>query len=236
MYDSPTNLGEDIRSVEKTVDGWRKLDARQGGSDAGSNLTKQQRTRRRLLGFAIQLFAEQGYHPTTVAQIAQAAGVSRATFFLHFPTKAALLGELSRELASLWSDEKAPRDERAIGEIRRFLVFLFREADIDTTGTAALGADLLADFVQTYGTDMSAGSGPDTLHHLVTRMIERAQAEGDWTRRWSAETLAHTLLGTYNTVKADLAGAAPEDAADALFDLLALGMAGESAGKPSPVP
>lgn len=46
------------------------------------------------------------------AEIAAAADVSRATFFFHFPAKAALLRELSREIAELWAQEPAPPDER----------------------------------------------------------------------------------------------------------------------------
>ncbi|CAM4167616.1 TetR/AcrR family transcriptional regulator [Nocardia ninae] len=36
---------------------------------------------------AVRLFTEQGYDQTSVADIAEAADVSKRTFFLHFPTK-----------------------------------------------------------------------------------------------------------------------------------------------------
>jgi AcrR family transcriptional regulator len=41
---------------------------------------------------AQQLFAAQGYPDTTVDDIARAAGASRATFYLHFKSKAELMG------------------------------------------------------------------------------------------------------------------------------------------------
>ena len=41
---------------------------------------------------AQQLFAAQGYPETTVDDIARAAGASRATFYLHFKSKAELMG------------------------------------------------------------------------------------------------------------------------------------------------
>src|SRR5271156_4502996 len=37
------------------------------------------------------LFTEQGYDATTVAQIAERAGVTKSTFFRHFPDKRELL-------------------------------------------------------------------------------------------------------------------------------------------------
>ena len=39
----------------------------------------------------VDLFGEQGYDETTVAQIAERAGVTRSTFFRHFPDKRELL-------------------------------------------------------------------------------------------------------------------------------------------------
>ena len=40
---------------------------------------------------AIDLFTEQGYDSTTVAQIAERAGLTKATFFRHFPDKREVL-------------------------------------------------------------------------------------------------------------------------------------------------
>jgi AcrR family transcriptional regulator len=47
--------------------------------------------RERLVLAAVDLFAEQGYDATTVAQIAERAGVTKSTFFRHFPDKRELL-------------------------------------------------------------------------------------------------------------------------------------------------
>ena len=47
--------------------------------------------RERLVVAAVDLFTEQGYDDTTVAQIAERAGVTKSTFFRHFPDKRELL-------------------------------------------------------------------------------------------------------------------------------------------------
>jgi AcrR family transcriptional regulator len=44
-------------------------------------------TREQLAATALRLFAERGFEATTVDDIADAAGISRRTFFRHFPTK-----------------------------------------------------------------------------------------------------------------------------------------------------
>ena len=54
-------------------------------------VSRTEKTRQRLLTAALELFAEQGYDGSNVAQIAARAGVTEMTFFRHFPTKASLL-------------------------------------------------------------------------------------------------------------------------------------------------
>jgi AcrR family transcriptional regulator len=45
---------------------------------------------------AIDAFAERGYHATTTRDIAGRAGLSPAALYVHYPSKAALLAEISR--------------------------------------------------------------------------------------------------------------------------------------------
>jgi len=51
---------------------------------------------------AIDLFLANGYDHTTLEQVAKAAGISSATVYKHFPTKAALFGGI---MARLWENE-----------------------------------------------------------------------------------------------------------------------------------
>ena len=66
---------------------------------AANRTLRQQRaddTKRRLVAAAAELFAQKGYHDTTVDEIARAAGVAKGTFFVHFATKDAVITELVR--------------------------------------------------------------------------------------------------------------------------------------------
>jgi AcrR family transcriptional regulator len=56
----------------------------------------------RLVKAAITLFAEQGYEQTTVAEIAQRAGLTKRTFFRHFTDKREVLFGGSEDLSRLW--------------------------------------------------------------------------------------------------------------------------------------
>jgi AcrR family transcriptional regulator len=60
--------------------------------------------RERLEAAALDLFVEDGYEQTTVAQIADRAGLNRATFFRHFADKREVLFGGEDVLAGLFAD------------------------------------------------------------------------------------------------------------------------------------
>ena len=55
---------------------------------------RSEETHTRILQSAYQLFAKSGYEATSVAEICQAAGVSKGAFYHHFPTKQAVFLKL----------------------------------------------------------------------------------------------------------------------------------------------
>lgn len=69
-------------------------------------------SRERLVVAAVDLFTEQGYDATTVAQIAERAGVTKSTFFRHFPDKRDVLTAGQETLARLLAEgiAEAPGD------------------------------------------------------------------------------------------------------------------------------
>ncbi|MFC9692639.1 TetR/AcrR family transcriptional regulator [Kribbella sp. NPDC056951] len=60
--------------------------------------------RERLVVAAVDLFTEQGYDATTVAQIADRAGVTKSTFFRHFPDKRELLAAGQEAMSRLLTE------------------------------------------------------------------------------------------------------------------------------------
>jgi len=57
----------------------------------GLRQRKKQQTREALTRAALELFAERGYDETTLAEVADAAGVSTRTIFAYFPSKEDIL-------------------------------------------------------------------------------------------------------------------------------------------------
>jgi AcrR family transcriptional regulator len=67
-------------------------------------LPAQQR-RAQLLEVAVEVFAEQGFHATSMDEVAEAAGVTKPVLYQHFPSKHALYASLlDSELGQLTTD------------------------------------------------------------------------------------------------------------------------------------
>ena len=72
--------------------------ATSGRSRGGVRQLHRELTRARLTGAAVELFASAGYVATTIDDITAAAGTTRATFYLHFKSKAEVVLEVLRQL------------------------------------------------------------------------------------------------------------------------------------------
>jgi AcrR family transcriptional regulator len=81
------------------------------------------RRRRQLLDVATEVFAERGFHPTSMNDIADAAGVTKPVLYQHFRSKRALYLELLEDVGEQLRDaiEKAtseaegPREQVELG-------------------------------------------------------------------------------------------------------------------------
>jgi AcrR family transcriptional regulator len=76
-------------------------------------LTPRGRERReQLITCAARLFAERGYHPTSVADIVASLGVGKGVFYWYFASKEELLSELLKAA----NHELRKRQQSAIGD------------------------------------------------------------------------------------------------------------------------
>lgn len=75
--------------------------------------------RLRLVEAALQLFSEQGYDRTTVAEIAERAGLTKSTFFRYFPDKREVLAAGQETLSRLLVDgiSSAPADATPLAAV-----------------------------------------------------------------------------------------------------------------------
>lgn len=97
---------------------------------------RSEETRHHILEAATHLFSKTGYDATGVAEICQAAGVSKGAFYHHFPSKQAVFVELLNSyLAGIDAGFNAMRQEahdvpKTILQMAELVGSLFQTADI----------------------------------------------------------------------------------------------------------
>jgi AcrR family transcriptional regulator len=97
---------------------------------------------RRMIEAAVDAFAERGYHATTTRDIATRVGLSPAALYVHFPSKQALLTQISR---------------------------LGHEAAVDLVANSMVGVDDPLGRLQAV---IHAFAAWHAEHHLVARVVQ----------------------------------------------------------------
>ncbi len=162
---------------------------------------KKERTRREIYDAAMRLFAEKGFDGVTIAEICEAADVGRGTFFLHFPTKAALLYEFNTRVAEAFRLELVePR-----GSARQELCALVERMSEQLQSHGEIMRAMVAEFFHTPESLSSASMDNEALPELVTEIIECGQARGEFSRRIDARLAAASFFATAAAILSGIA-------------------------------
>jgi AcrR family transcriptional regulator len=184
---------------------------------------KKADTRREIYLAAMRLFREGSFDAVTVEAICEEADVARGTFFLHFPTKAALLYEFNRQVALDFRERLNEPRGSAISELE-VLVGMVRER-IDAE------ADVMRAMLREYFS--MAQPGPREartvnrdLQELLESIIVRGQQRGELRASLSPSFVVASFLSTANAV---LQGALPpgtstDESIRQFFELMLDGM------------
>lgn len=153
---------------------------------------KRERTRREIYQAAMRLFAKSGFAAVTIADICEEADVGRGTFFLHFPSKAALLYEFNQRVAEEFRatlvEPRAPAREELRALVERMSVELVAQAEV-------MGA-MIAEFFASPEVLAEARTRGGALLEVVTDIIRRGQARGELARRVDPRLGAASFLAT----------------------------------------
>ncbi len=138
-------------------------------------------TRKKILLAAVRLFARQGYHKTTIADLAQAIGLTTGAVFYHFPSKEDLLDAVVQWLArgiQVYSDVTDRVEEpsiRVVHEIIHVMCDHFRRNPEATICLAALATEFA-------GSNHPMESRLKEIYAVFVDSFERVLSACPWVR------------------------------------------------------
>lgn len=154
---------------------------------------KKERTRQEIYRAAMELFVARGFDSVTIEEVCQAADVAKGTFFLHYPTKDALLLEYGKQATQELGELLHTHRSGAISALRKVLTALAeratRHADI---------VRLLARELMSRPTALAdATEQTRDLGYLLVRIVQEGQTAGDLLRTVDARLVASIITSAY---------------------------------------
>lgn len=135
-------------------------------------------TRERVFEAAVREFSRTGMADADIGAIASAAGVSRGTFYFHFPTKEHALAELTRREEALMADELTDALASTV-ELKAALAEVIRRVVAEE---ARLGQVLFHDVLSLYFSVTQPELRESATHPvalIVIEQIEKARDRGE---------------------------------------------------------
>ena len=156
-------------------------------------------TRERILRAAAECFAKEGYERARMVHVAEAAGISRAALYQHFPGKAELLLALNDFVISEWRDwmqESVARSHTACEAIARWLRDGLTDSWRVTVVRVVTAEDAQGELLTDHGATRNAlRETRKVLGKLLERGIETGELRADLDVQATAHGLQAVLLG-----------------------------------------
>jgi AcrR family transcriptional regulator len=182
--------------------------------------------RRAILAAAAKMFVENGYHETSLADIADSLHVTKPTLYYYVSSKEEMLAQIAS--SALAGSEEMFRDasERgsdALDSLRLFMRAYVRAMNDD------FGRCLLAARHMRLAPDMQARltAGFRRIDSFARELLERGVRDGSMVRS-DVRMAAFVLYGALNWIPhwyRDAGALPPEEAGEAMFNVIARGLA-----------
>ena len=185
-----------------------------------------ERTLKRIVDAAEELFAEHGYYATEIHDITEKAGVATGTLYLYFPNKLSLflhlLDKLGRELKKEIKQEKKKAQVKSIVELERisirvFFMYVHEHFGLFSIVWQSQFVDIEA--FKLYFESFSQG---------YVSEIKKAQESGEVKDFLDPTLISFALMGVYNWIALKhilIDKQEPDDAVvDQLIELISYGM------------
>ncbi len=149
---------------------------------------------------AYNLFKQYGIDEVSIEQICSVADVARRTFYGHYPNKQALLQSLSRSRVWFTADHMLARlmkqHSDTAGQVGAMLTYM----ENNLAGYSEIDRALILIAPGSLDDENYLREVSNSLRDYLAEVFREGQAAGDTSRRFSAELLADSVMGTTNAL------------------------------------
>ncbi|MBW2274513.1 MAG: helix-turn-helix transcriptional regulator [Deltaproteobacteria bacterium] len=163
----------------------------------GRRERRKRELRARIYEKSRQLFLEQGFEATTVAQIAEAADIAQATFFNHFQSKHALLVEITTEVSGYLQalvDRQLRRDASALDRVTDFAAEIANEL----SRASGLAREVMLELSRSSAQPGEAYPYLNGVHAPFAALFREGQEKGEVRSDLDAALLSEIVVGGLN--------------------------------------
>ncbi|MEO1656980.1 MAG: TetR/AcrR family transcriptional regulator [Pseudomonadota bacterium] len=153
---------------------------------------KKRETRRRIRDAAFALMKEHGYE-NVKKQIARHADVANATFFLHFPTKAALVTAFNEDVSDKVSARLAEFDFPPLEQLELLRAIVMDE----WREHADLLRHIVSDALAQGGDDIDGSEA--SITEIAEDIMRKGQADGSFSAEFDPDIVAHCLVACWRS-------------------------------------
>ncbi len=189
-----------VRAVDSPRARLTFMGASQAKAESNDVRTHSQDSRDEILRAAMHLFANRGFHETSMSEVAREAHVSKALIFWHFKTKeelfVAVLNRLLEPYFIDFTEEAGALDERA--QISKLVESYLRFVRENAGSIRFFLAQLLHDQHSSEGLTDQVMKLYAGYRAMLVELIAGAQEKGHCSRRFVPATAAAFLLSALN--------------------------------------
>ena len=150
---------------------------------------------------ALELFRKSGFDGASMQEIADQAGVSRATVFNYYPNKEQILVDYHREMTTAVLGAKSPNSPGTSG--RQAILDLMRRFADWTEADAAMGRVFIPRmFTSVLLLGQDARDEAD-LAEWITVAVKRGKVEGDFRKQLDVAIFVPLLIGALSSTVLD---------------------------------
>lgn len=167
--------------------------------------------------------SSRGYDDVKIEEIAKAADVANATFFLHFPTKASLVEAFNEQVSNKIIDRLRGFDLGALDKLELARAIILDE----WTNHASVLKQFVSDAAAQDTVSFAASSA--SLTAVIAEIVESGQAAGDLSTDFDPDIVSQCLVAGWRAVSLEWAvsgdDARARKANRQILDLMLFGIA-----------